>query len=163
MRRLGTLLATAMLLAACTTAGTAPETGTSPSPAASTVTPSAAVTSEETTTPEVDRDADLATAQKLVDAWQDADLPLGEVRDNTDNQCPEDLSMGCTALITTDYVSVRVFADPTDAADWAGPGREVHVIGRVNASFGGASDFWPFDIGPYVAVMDDTLEDGGTT
>ena len=35
--------------------------------------------------------------------------------------------------------------------------KDTHVVGRVNASFGGDSDFWPLDTGPYIEVMDEVL------
>jgi hypothetical protein len=54
-------------------------------------------------------------------------------------------------------LSVRVFVNAADAAEWTGPGREALAIGRVNASFGGDSDFWPIDTAPYIDVMQDTF------
>jgi hypothetical protein len=110
--------------------------------------------------PAYDTKADLATAQSLVDAWLAADLPLGEVRDNTEKQCPDPAVWKCTALITTDYVSVRVFVGEAEAAGWGGPGRETYLIGRVNISYGGDSDFWPFDTAPYNAVVAEVLGSG---
>ena len=113
--------------------------------------------SDKSVTSSIDREADLATAQSLIDTWDAAGLPLGEVRNNTANGCAGDLAEFCTALLTTDYVSVRVFVNPSDAEAWTGPGREAHTMGRVNASFGGDSDFSPFDTAPYIEIMQETL------
>jgi len=143
-----------VVLAACSSSPTVPVA--TPTTEATTTTEAAPSPTETTSTP--DAVDDLTTAQTLIEAWQDAGLPLGEVRDNTLRQCPpDDPQRYCTALITTDYVSVRVFIDEADAQAWTGPGRETHVIGRVNASFGGDSDFWPFNTEPYIEVMDTTL------
>jgi hypothetical protein len=105
---------------------------------------------------EPDRRADLTTAQLVVDAWKDAGLPLGEVRDNTAQNCAPDPEAFCTALISNDYASVRVFVDAADADKWV-VWSDTHVVDRVNASFGGDSDFWPFDTAPYIEIMDEVL------
>ncbi len=97
------------------------------------------------------RAEDRQSAQTLIDAWDDAGLELGEVRDNSDGSCGE--GANCTALLTTDYVSVRVFRSAVDAAAFSGPGRQTYTIDRINVSFGGDSDFWPFDPAPYLDVV----------
>jgi hypothetical protein len=89
------------------------------------------------------------TAAEAIAVIQAAGLPVGEVRDNTNGNCP---TIGCEALITTDYVSAYQWPSPEDAADNEsfGPGREHVRFGRVVLHFGGDSDFWPFDTAPYV-------------
>ena len=75
--------------------------------------------------PAYDTKADLATAQSLVDAWLAADLPLGEVRDNTEKQCP-DRRVGSGFTLTTELVKpVATLGGQTFCA--AGSGGSIHT------------------------------------
>lgn len=95
------------------------------------------------------------TAAEAIAAIRDAGLQTGEVRD-TGDVCPD---IGCTARLTTDYVSAYEWPDEETAVEMRdlGPGREYSVVGKVVLYFGGDSDFWPFDTAPYIEAVEASL------
>ena len=92
------------------------------------------------------------TASDAIEAIRDAGLELGDERDNTDGNGP---SIGCVAVITTDYVSVYEWPTADDAQEYLtlGAGREHVQFARVVLHLGGDSDFWPFDTEPYIRTV----------
>lgn len=95
------------------------------------------------------------TAEEAVEALEAAGLPLGEIRD-TSGPCAD---IGCETRLTTDYVSAYEWPSPEKASEYEslGPGREYVRFGRVVLHFGGDSDFWPFDIEPYIDAVEQAL------
>jgi len=99
--RLPAATAVAVLLLGVPGCGTAPEIPAVPTPngtASWTASPAAA-----------------PSAQRIVDAFIAAGLPAGHPRDDSDT-CS---ARGCTALVTTDSVSVYVWPDPAGARTYA--------------------------------------------
>jgi hypothetical protein len=74
------------------------------------------------------------TAQRVVDAFSSAGLPVPKVRDNSKN-CAG-LGIGCSQMITTDAITVVVFPDSASATKYATTaGVEAHQQGLVVLSY----------------------------
>jgi hypothetical protein len=84
----------------------------------------------------IDGHSVMSVAQ-VIDAFQQAKLPVRKPRDNSDN-C-ESLQLGCIQLTTTDDVSVYSFATVDEAKAFAAAsGTEAYSSGNVVLSYGAA-------------------------
>jgi hypothetical protein len=79
----------------------------------------------------------VMSAAQVIDAFQQAKLPVRKPRDNSDN-C-ESLQLGCIQLTTTDDVSVYSFATVDGAKAFAvASGTEMYSSGNIVLSYGAA-------------------------
>jgi hypothetical protein len=122
-----------LALAGCSDDGG--QAATPPSSTSSTPTPAETTPTAAASTP-IDGHSVTSVAQ-VIDAFQQAKLPVRKPRDNSDN-C-ESQQLGCIQLTTTDDVSVYSFATIDDAKAFATVyGTEAYTSGNVVLSYGAA-------------------------
>lgn len=100
---------------------------------------------------------DGLTASAAIDALRYANLPVGEVRDQTAATCTGDVA--CVAHLTTDYVDVYEWPSAQQAEQnlTVGAGRETVQLERVVLQFGVGAQRWPVDTAPYERVAREAL------